>query len=456
MMNRTRTILIAVITCISVNISAQQVYDLQSCLKFALENNHNIRKAQFDREKSIQARHEILGALLPQISGTGNLNYNIQKSRFIMPNFINEFLPPNMQDPNAAKYMTIEMGTNFSAGIGAALNQQIVNLSLFNAVDIARTAEELTSLAAEAREEDVISQTANLFYAIQATEYAAGMFGRSIEIIDSVLISMEANYASGLVRKVDLDRLRVTRTNMATQRASVLNAAEVQKNLLKLQMGMDISGKLEIEKINLEIFEDQAKTREFQDFDPNLHTSYKMLSRQQNLQLLQRKAAIYESFPVLTAMINYNYNGVSDEFFRGETNYWYGSSMAGLNLRIPIFGGLSRSSKIKQADFEILKIKEDGVILEQSLNMAHQNALLKLEDSRNAIQAQKSNMALAEEVYRITEKNYLQGIATISDVLNSNSSLVQAQMNYADALNNFMKASVELQKANGTIRELAR
>ena len=181
-----------------------------------------------------------------------------------------------------------------------------------------------------------------------------------------------------------------------------------------------------------------------------------MLSRQQNLQLLQRKAAIYESFPVLTAMINYNYNGVSDEFFRGETNYWYGSSMAGLNLRIPIFGGLSRSSKIKQADFEILKIKEDGVILEQSLNMAHQNALLKLEDSRNAIQAQKSNMALAEEVYRITEKNYLQGIATISDVLNSNSSLVQAQMNYADALNNFMKASVELQKANGTIRELAR
>lgn len=149
-----------------------------------------------------------------------------------------------MQDPNAAKYMTIEMGTNFSAGIGAALNQQIFNLSLFNAVDIARTAEELTSLAADAKEEDVISQTASLFYAVQATEYAAGMFGRSIEIIDSVLTSMETSYASGLIRKVDLDRLKVTRTNMATQRASVLNAVEVQKNLLKLQMGMDMSGQL--------------------------------------------------------------------------------------------------------------------------------------------------------------------------------------------------------------------
>ena len=438
------------------NIGAQQVYDLQGCLKFALENNHNIRKAQFDKEKSAQARQEILGALLPQVSGTGNLNYNIQKSRFIMPNFMNEFLPPGMQDPNAAKYMTIEMGTNYTAGIGAALNQQIVNLSLFNAVDIAKTAEELTSLAAEAREEDVISQTANLFYAIQATEYAAGMFGRSIEIMDSVLISMETSYASGLIRKVDLDRLKVTRTNMFTQRASVINAVEVQKNLLKLQMGMDISEQLEIEKINPEIFDIQTNIGDFQDFDPNLQTSYKMLNRQQNLQQLQKKAAIYENFPVLTAMINYNYTGVSDEFFRGETNYWFGSSMAALNLRIPLFGGLSRSSKIKQANFELLKVREDEAILKQSLSMAHKNALLKLEDSRNAIQIQKANMAMAEEVYRVTERNYSQGIASMSDVLNSNSSLIQAQMSYADALNNFMKAYVELRKASGTIRELVR
>ena len=438
------------------NIGAQQVYDLQGCLKFALENNHNIRKAQFDKEKSAQARQEILGALLPQVSGTGNLNYNIQKSRFIMPNFMNEFLPPGMQDPNAAKYMTIEMGTNYTAGIGAALNQQIVNLSLFNAVGIAKTAEELTSLAAEAREEDVISQTANLFYAIQATEYAAGMFGRSIEIMDSVLISMETSYASGLIRKVDVDRLKVTRTNMSTQRASVINAVEVQKNLLKLQMGMDISEQLEIEKINPEIFDIQTNIGDFQDFDPNLQTSYKMLNRQQNLQQLQKKAAIYENFPVLTAMINYNYTGVSDEFFRGETNYWFGSSMAALNLRIPLFGGLSRSSKIKQANFELLKVREDEAILKQSLSMAHKNALLKLEDSRNAILVQQANMAMAEEVYRVTEKNYSQGIASMSDVLNSNSSLVQAQMSYADALNNYMKAYVELRKASGTIRELVR
>ena len=455
-MNKARTILLTGIICICANTGAQQVYDLQGCLKFALENNHNIRKAQFDKEKSAQARNEILGALLPQVSGTGNLNYNIQKPRFIMPNFMNEFLPPGMQDPNAAKYMTIEMGPNYTAGIGAALNQQIVNLSLFNAVDIARTAEELTSLAAEAREEDVISQTANLFYAIQATEYAAGMFGRSIEIMDSVLISMETSYASGLIRKVDLDRLKVTRTNMSTQRASVINAVEVQKNLLKLQMGMDISEQLEIEKINPEIFDIQTNIGDFQDFDPNLQTSYKMLNRQQNLQQLQKKAAIYENFPVLTAMINYNYTGVSDEFFRGETNYWFGSSMAALNLRIPLFGGLSRSSKIKQANFELLKVREDEAILKQSLSMAHKNALLKLEDSRNAIQIQKANMAMAEEVYRVTERNYSQGIASMSDVLNSNSSLIQAQMSYADALNNFMKAYVELRKASGTIRELVR
>jgi len=243
---------------------------------------------------------------------------------------------------------------------------------------------------------------------------------------------------------------------MVTQRASVINGVEVQKNLLKLQMGMDISSQLDIEKINLETFESQAKSGDLPDFNPEFHTSYKILTSRQNLQQLQKKSALYEKFPVLTAMINYNYNGVSDEFFRGETNYWYRSSLAGLNLRIPLFGGLSGSSKIKQANFEIMKIKEDEIILEQSLNIAYQNAMLKLEDSRNAIEVQKENMLLAEEVYHVTEKNYSQGIASLSDVLNSNSSLVQAQMSYADALNNFMKAYVELRKANGTIRDLIR
>lgn len=433
---------------------AQQPYNLQSCLNYALENNHNIRKSQYDIEKSGQARREIVGSLLPQVSGSGSLSNNLKKSKFIMPNFINEALPPSQQDPDAPKYMTIEMGTNYSAAIGATLNQQIINFSLFNAVEIAKTAENLTSLAAESKEEDVISQTASIFYAVQVTSYALGLFDTSLQILDKMIKTMEVNYSNGLVKKIDLDRIKVTRTNIFTQKSSIQNVLEVQKNLLKLQMGKDMNDKIDVEAIDLKIFEDQSQISTNLNFDLNLLTPYKLLQQQENIGKLQRKSAIYESLPVLSAMINYNYNGVSDEFFKGATNYWYGSSAVGLNLRIPIFSGLSRSAKVKQADFEILKIKEDAATLEQTLNMSFLNAQMKIEDSRKTIYAQRENMSLAEEVYNVSESNYSQGLASMSDVLNANSSLIQSQMSYADALNNFMKSYVELLKANGTVRKL--
>jgi len=454
MIKQKKVFLLYIVLFMGSNLCAQQPYNLQSCLNYALENNHNIRKAQYDVEKSGQARREIVGSLMPQISGSGNLNNNIKKSKFIMPNFINEALPPSQQDPDAPKYMTIEMGTNYSAAIGATMNQQIINFSLFNAVEIAKTAENLTSLAAESKEEDVISQTATIFYAVQVTCYAVNLFDTSLQILDRMVKTMEVNYSNGLVKKIDLDRIKVTRTNIFTQKSSIQNALEVQKNLLKLQMGINMSQIIEIEGIDLKFFEEKLNIKTDFNFDINLQTPYKLLLQQENIGKLQRKSAIYESLPVLSAMINYNYNGVSDEFFKGSTNYWYGSSVVGLNLRIPLFSGLSRSAKVKQADFEIQKIKEDAATLEQTLNMSYLNALMKIEDSRKTITAQRENMALAEEVYNISESNFSLGLSSMSDVLNANSSLIQSQMSYADALNNYMKSYIELLKANGSIRKL--
>ncbi|MFA6713482.1 MAG: TolC family protein [Bacteroidales bacterium] len=427
---------------------------LQMCLKSAMDNNHNIRKARYDMAKSIQAKKEVTGALLPQINGSANLNRNIQKTKFIMPNFLINFLPASMLGDNVEKYMLIAMGTNYSAGVGATLNQQVLNFPLFNAVDIAETVESMSELAIVSNEEDVISQTANLYYAIQATRYIIELFNKSISLMESMLNTMEVNYSNGLVKKVDYDRLKVAYINMITQKDAIKNGLEVQKNLLKLQMGIDMNKPIELQKIDFDEFESKINSNNNLFFELERQTSYKILNKQERMGQLQKKAAVYESFPVLIAMANYNYNGVSDEFFKGETNYWYPSSMVSLNLKIPIFSGLSRTSKVRQANYELLKIKENKEQLEQALNMSYLNAVSKLEDCRRSLSAQKENMMLAEDVFRISESNYSNGIASMSDVLNANSSLIQSQINYAQSLNNLMKSYIELRKANGTVLNL--
>lgn len=434
---------------------AQESYTLQQCLGYAVEHNSNVRKSAYDREKAERARQEVLGALMPQINGSAGLNDNLKKAKFIMPNFMNNFLPEKMRDPNASEYMTIEMGTKYSANAGLALNQQLLNMSLFNTLDIAKVSRQMAELGALSTEEDVIAQTATLYYGVQVTQYAASQMLRSVELVEQMLRMMEVNYASGLVKKVDVDRLRVNLTNLKTQQSAIESGLEVQKNLLKLQMGFEVTEPIAIPSLDLSLLAQQEiAVVAAPTFEPVRHVAYKQLQQRERMAQLQERAKKYEYLPTLSLALNLQYNHMSDQLFGGTTKYGYPTAMIGLSLRMPIFSGGSRLAKVRESHLDLLKAQEDLHALDQSLRMAHLNASLKLKDTQRTISLQEDNQALAEQVFDLAQKNYNLGVASLSDVLNASQSLVQAQMSYASALGDYMKAFIDLKKSKGEIRDL--
>lgn len=440
---------------LSASAHAQESYTLQQCLGYAVEHNSNVKKSALDREKAERARQEVLGALLPQISGSAGLNDNLKKAKFIMPNFMNNFLPEKMRDPNASEYMTIEMGTKYSANAGLALNQQLLNMSLFNTLDIAKVSRQMAELGALSTEEDVIAQTATLYYGVQVTQYAASQMLRSVELVEQMLRMMEVNYASGLVKKVDVDRLRVNLTNLKTQQSAIESGLEVQKNLLKLQMGFEVTEPITVPPLDLSLIAQQEIAAVGSlTFDPIRHIAYRQLQQRERMAELQERAKKYEYLPTLSLALNLQYNHMSDQLFGGATNYGYPTAMVGVSLRMPIFSGGSRLAKVRESHLDLLKAQEDLHALDQSLRMANLNASLKLRDTQRTIALQRDNQALAEQVLDLAQKNYNLGVASLSDVLNASQSLVQAQMSYASALGDYMKAFIDLKKSRGEIRDL--
>ena len=103
---------------------------------------------------------------------------------------------------------------------------------------------------------------------------------------------------------------------------------------------------------------------------------------------------------------------------------------------------------------DLLKTQEDLRSLDQSLRMAHLNASLKLQDTQRTIALQKENQTLATQVFDLAQQNFTLGVASLSDVLNASQSLVQAQMTYANALGDYIKAYIDLKKSKGEIRDL--
>lgn len=428
---------------------------LKDCLDYSLENNVSLQKDKIGIEIANQSRREIIGSLLPQIGASSQFTYNIQKTCFAMPNFVNSMMPEPMRDPDAPKYMTVTMGMDLSANWGVALTQQILNFSLFSAVGIANAAEEMAQMGVKADVDDVIAKTATLYYNAQILEYSLGLFDESLAVMDRTSKLMEASRELGIVRNVDADRIAVTKTNLETEKQSLIQAVDVQKNLLKLEMGFPMDKPIEIEPVSIEYLESMIFLETLPTFNVEEQTPFKMLQQQKAMLEQQRKAAVAEVLPVLVFNANYSMNYMGDHFY-GETYHHFPVSMLSLSLKVPIFTGMSKTAKIKKAGLELQKAEQDERMLVQSLTMGYSNARMQMDQNRSTIYSQKRNKDLAQDVLKVTEANYNEGLANLSDVLNASSSLIQAQMNYINALSSSVKSYIDLKKANGTISEINR
>lgn len=449
---KTKTIIL-LLSLIPLTAPAQEVFTLKECLSFAVEHNDKLQKDRLSMESAVQSKREVVGAFLPQVKASAGLTYNIQKTTIAMPNFVNSMMPKAVQDPNAPKYMTVTMGMDYNANWGAGLSQQIVNLSLLNAIKIAGVAEEMAQIGAGIDTEEVLAQTATLYYAIQVLTYASKRFDESIELMDKTARMLEVNKENGIMRPMDVKQILVNKTNLETEKSSMMQAVEIQKNLIKLQMGFPMEAEIELAPIGLEDMEAEIFSNAPALFDINGRLPFKMFKSQQKMLDLQYKSAVYETLPVLNLSANYAMNYIGDEF-KGDTFHHFPVSMVSLNMRFPIFTGLSQRAKIKKADIERQKSRRDERNLTQSLSMAHSNALMALEQNRKSMDAQKRNKELAQEVFSVMENRYKEGLSPLSDLLNANSSLIRSEMNYVNALSSCMKAYIDLKKTDGSINEI--
>lgn len=431
---------------------AQEQFTLKECFDYAIEHNQSLQKDRLGLETAAQSKRELIGSLLPQINASAGFTYNIDKPLVTMPNFISPMMGA-MAPAGLPDYIAMTMSLDMSANWGASLTQQIVNLSLLNALKVTEATGEMAQIGIEATTNDIIAQTATFYYNVQVLQYAVTQFDESIALMDTTLNMMQVNREIGLVRQIDVDRITVAKTNLETQKSSMLQALEVQKNLLKLQMGFPMTDAIVIPEINLDEMENRLQTAASPGFDITVLPAYRILEQQKNLAGLQYKSALYETLPVLVLAANYSYNYTGNDF-SGPSYHSFPVSMVSLNLKMPLFTGMSKNAKIKKAKIEMMKTDGDRETLEQSLTMAHSNARMQLDQQIRTIEAQRRNKDLAQEVFNVTEFNYGEGISSLSDVLNATSSLIEAQMNYVNALSGCMSAYIELKKTDGTIGEI--
>lgn len=420
---------------------------LQDALHFALKESHEAKKSKLDVENSEYKIDEVRSRALPQINGSAGLTYNPILQKSALPgDFVGK----------PGETLLIAFGQKWNGNAALSLNQTLFDNSVITGLKAAKTTKEFYRLNAQLTDEQIIEEVASTYYRILIQRQQLQNVDSTIKNTQKVLSVLKGLYDNGLAKKIDVDRIEVNHSNLNSQRQQMVNAIELLQNQLKFYMGMDIRMPVVIPDFDLSEIRLAAVPEDV--IDLSNRTEISILNSQKKLLEYQKDAVKSEYMPSLSLSGSYSYQGLGDKFpvFNGPKNgvNWFDVAAVGLNLRVPIFNGFATRSRIKQADISIKKLQQDIGQTQLALNLDYENAKTQLNNSIITLNAQEKNMDLAMQVYHNTENNYNNGLATLTDLLQAETSLTESQSNHSKALLDYKVAEIQLIKAKGELKTL--
>ena len=418
---------------------------LNEVLKYALSNNEDIKKAILDENSAEYRIKEVRGAGLPQLNAYGQFNY--------FPALATQLLPGELAG-QPGTMIPVQFGTKYSATGGLELQQLFFSKSLFIGLEAASTAREFYDLRKQLTQEEVIYNVSSAYLQLLQTKEQFNTVNANMKRLQQLEEILNLQYQNDIVTKVQLNRVKVNLSNIENLQQNLAATYQQQLNGLKFFMNMPISEALDIqdeaEELDKIIVEDIERV---QFLDERL--DYKLLNKQHQLNTLNIKNVKAEYYPTLSGFVNANYNAQRNEFNFFESNQsWFNAVTVGLSLNIPLFDGFQRSNRIKQAEVELEKTNYDLNKLRQNATMEIENAITQINTSLSNIKAQEENVELAIEVYENTNEIYTEGLAPLTDLLDVELSLREAETNLNNEKLRYQIAQLNLLRAKGNLNTL--
>lgn len=431
----------AMIGCVSQQITAQNILSLEECIKIGIENNLALQTKRNEIRKGQYALSENRARLLPVINGFAGFTDNIKPpvsvtdgSSYGVPYNVTKTLP-------------------YSANAGIQLQLPLYNQTLYTSMDVARIMDQLNRLGYEKAREELMMEISKLYYLGQTTNEQLEILKNNIGRLEELKNITEAFYDNGMAMDIDVKRVRINLDNMKVQYDNAQAMLVQQMNLLKYMMDYPVEKNFALERVQAE----KLSHTELTGLSENLY-EIQMLESQKTLAEKQRKLIRNGYIPSLSLSGNLSTSAFTDKarywFQDNPSSKWYTSYGVGVSLRVPIFDGLEKRNKVRKAEMDIENARLNLENTRKNLQTKYLNATNDLMNSERNFFKQKDNYLLAEDVYAVTIDRYKEGIASMTEVLQDEMRMSEAQNNYITAHYNYQLNNLVLLKLTGNIESL--
>ena len=406
--------------------SAQMRLTLPQALDLALSENPTVKVAEMEVQRYDYVKRQTWGNLLPQISASGSYTRSIVKSE-------------------------MRGGISFGADNTFAV-QGDLSLPLF-APSVYRTlkmndAQMATAVeAARASRIDLTAEVKKAFYNILLAEQSLAVLRESEATVQRTVDDTQVQYKHGLASEYDLLTAQVQLSNLKPTILQTENSIKLAKLMLKMYLSIPEDVEIEVVGELDALRDDVLAGTDGLTTDVTDNSDLRSLELQEEVLRRSLKAANAGRMPTLAAFGSASYTGNDMEPFNfggaaatdDSRYFWTHPISVGLQLSVPIFSGLTKMNRSRELKNQISQLFDVQV----------RSALNDLLTARETMYAQELTVEQACKAYKISDTRYRAGAGTILELNSAQLSQTQAQLNFSQAIYDYLSAKAEYDRIVG-------
>lgn len=491
------------------------VMTLDEAIQIALVQNRSIKSARLEIDRAGHQVREGWAELMPQVDLSSQYTRNVRSVNpfagseaggfFGTLGFI-DWLAYNEQartdaDPVSAPISLEEFfdrqaegrreaGIQLSGGSdnpfsvpnvyrsGLTVTQAIFDgRAAFGAIGASKWLVPMNRNAVDRQEQLLVRQVKQAWYGALLAMERENVLEQSVDRADDTMREIARQVAQGVTPKFQRLSAEVELANLETEYVQASNTADQALDNLKLALGIpveqpvslrgDLGNRSGADLLNVSV--DQAAMIALQN-RPDLESARINIE----LQEIQLRVTRAEYLPTINAFANLNYvgnvpdnrlsvstdpndpftyNSVQRGYF--DSAYWDWDFNVGFSLTWNLFNGLASRQRIQQNKINVLQAELEHEQLIQDVRAEVEGALRDLRASHTRMISQERNVERAELNYTFAQTRLGEGVAAPLEVREASDQLDQTQLNYLQAVHDFLVARTAYEAATGTLEETA-
>ncbi len=412
---------------------------LEEAIEFGMKNNRSIINADREILKAKKERWKTIAIGLPQISS--EINYQ---------NFLEmpvSLVPAEFFGGEVGTFRELTFGTKQNM-IGSVKTEQLLfDGSYLVGLEASRVYLKISENLFEKTNLEVKKLITTTYTNVLIAQYTISFLEKNKKTLEVNLTEIHQLFKNGFEEEESVEQMQLSLAQVNSQLKYAQNLVKITKEMVKFVIGYPTEKPLVLESDLETIFNEEIyfKTSpEIDDIQNNI--DIKIADNNVKSESLQFKYEKSKSLPKLSGFINQTYTGNSDEFTFTERNQkWFGSTLVGLTLKVPLFSSLGRTAVSQKA-----KISLDQAITE--LTDTQERVRIEVKAAYNDYQlaidnyfTEKENLRLAERIEKKNQTKFFEGMVQSFELRMAQMQLYTAQNNFVTAIQSVINKKTALE-----------